>query len=98
MALRSCEVSFKDHLGMKHAVTVDAETINEAVVMAVVLFRKNPWIESVAPNTPLEIDVREPGSKHTATLGHVEKWMAGQGPPADQARRARLKAMLVMGR
>jgi hypothetical protein len=83
---------------MRHSVSVEAETLNEAVVMAVILFRKNPWIEVVGPSTPLHIEVREPGSKHTTTLGHVEKWIGGHGTPADQARRARLKAMLVMGR
>ena len=98
MGVRSCEVSFKDHRGMKHSVTVDAETLNEAVVMAVVLFRKNPWIEPVGRGTLLDIEVREPGSKHSLTLAHVERWIdAGVGTPADQARKARLKMLLVQG-
>ena len=98
MAVRRCEVSFKDHKGVRHSVEVEAETLNEAVCMAVVAFKNDPWLERVHSHTPLEVEVREPGTKHQLTLGHVEKWLEGHGSPADQGRRARLKALLVMGR
>ena len=83
---------------MRHSVDVDAETLNEAVCMAVVAFKKDPWLERVHSDTPLDVEVREPCTKHSLSLRAVERWLDGHGTPADQARRARLKAMLVMGR
>ena len=98
MGVRRCEVAFTDHKGVRHSVVVDAETLNEAICMAVVAFKQDPWLERVHSHTRLEVEVREPGTKHSLTLGAVEKWLEGHGTPAEQSRRARLKAMLVMGR
>ena len=98
MATRRCQVSFRDHKSITHSVEVEADTLYEAAVIATVRFKQDPWLERVTEHTTLQIEVREPGTKHTLTLASVEKWLQGHGTPADQARRARLKAMLVMGR
>ena len=63
-----------------------------------VAFKKDPWLERVHSDTHLEVEVREPGTKHALTLRAVEKWLERHGTAADQSRRARLKAMLAMGR
>ena len=66
--VRICEVSFKDHRGIRHGVDVQAETLHEAAVMAVAALRSDPWIERVGPSTVLDVDVREPGTKHAISL------------------------------
>ena len=98
MAVRRCEVSFKDHKDVKHSVEVEAETLYEAVVMATARFHQDPWLERVHSHTTLQVEVREQGTKHQLTLGAVEKWLQGHGTPAEQAKRTRWKMMLMTGR
>jgi hypothetical protein len=44
MGVRACSVSFQDVRGVRHVIDVEAESVYEAVVMAVQRFRKDPWI------------------------------------------------------
>jgi hypothetical protein len=97
--VRICEVSFKDHRGVRHGVEVQAETLYEAAVMAVGALRSDPWIERVGPSTILDIEVREPGTKHAISLQQVERWLDGATrSPNEASRKARLKMMLMHGR
>jgi hypothetical protein len=97
--VRVCEVSFKDHRGIRHGVEVQAETLYEAAVMAVAALRKDPWIERVGPSTVLDIEVREPATKHAITIQQVERWLEGAtSSPNEAVKKARLKMMLVHGR
>ena len=60
MAVRACEVSYKDHRGIRHSCSVDAESLFEAVCLAVTIFRQDPWLERVGASTVLDIELREP--------------------------------------
>jgi hypothetical protein len=96
MPVRICEVSYKDHRGVRHGVEVQAESLYEAAVMAVAAFRTDPWLERVGPSTVLDIEVREPGTKHAISLQQVERWLAGATTnPSEATKKARLKMMLV---
>jgi len=98
MAVRACTVSFKDARGLRHGVEVDAESLYEAVVLAVRSFRADPWIEQVAPGTVLDVEVREPCTKHAITLQQVERWIASSTPnPLEASKKAKLKLILVQG-
>ena len=98
MPVRVCEVSFKDHHGIRHSVEVDAETLYEAVVFAVNAFRNEPWLGNLSRGTPLDVEVRARGTKHTVTLDQVERWLAGSGAtPGEQSRKVRLKMLLMTG-
>jgi hypothetical protein len=79
VAARTCTVSFKGVSGIRHSVDVEAETLYEAAVLAVQRFRQDIWGEAVAPGTALEVEVREPGTKHSLTLQQVERWLAAPG-------------------
>jgi len=99
MALRTCEVSYKDHRGIRHSCLVDAESVFEAVCLAVTIFRQDPWLERVGPSTLLDIEVREPGTKHAISVQQVERWLDGATTsPAEGVKKARLKMMLTHGR
>ena len=92
-------VTFVDHRNVRHGVEVQAESLYEAAVMAVKVFREDPWLEKVGPSTVLDIEVREPGTKHAISLQQVERWLAGATTnPNEASRKARLKMMLVTGR
>src|SRR5262245_51671285 len=98
MAVRTCEVSYKDHRGIRHSCSVDAESLFEAVCLAVTIFRQDPWLERVGPSTVLDIEIREPSTKHAISLQQVERWLDGATSPAEAVKKARLKMMLTHGR
>jgi hypothetical protein len=67
--------------------------------MAVSLFRKDPWLERIGPGTVLDVEVREPGTKHAISLQQVERWRASATPsPSEATKKARLKMLLVAGK
>lgn len=96
MAARICIVSFVDVHGIRHSAEVEAESLYEAAVLGVRRLDQDRWIERIGPSTVLEIDVREPSTKHAISLAQVERWLGGATPsPAEAARKAKLKMLLV---
>jgi hypothetical protein len=96
MPLRSCTISVTSPDGVRHSVTVEAETLFEAAVLGVQRLNENAWVEqTIAKATPLTIDVREPGSTHTVSLQQIERWLSGKTMnPAETIRKQKLRAML----
>jgi hypothetical protein len=68
MPVRSCEVSFQDARGIRHTAQVEAESLYEAAVLGIRRFREDPWLEVVGPGTVLDIEAREPGTKHALKM------------------------------
>jgi hypothetical protein len=98
MAVRACTVSFQDGRGIRHGVDVEAESLYEAVVLAVRRFREDPWMSQVTIGTPLDVDVRAPATKHAVTLQQVEQWIATtSSSPLEMSKKAKLKLILVQG-
>ena len=99
VSVRTCDVSYKDHRGIRHSCSLDAESLFEAVCLAVTIFRQDPWLERVGSSTVLDVEVREPGTKHAISLQQVERWLDGATTsPSEASRKARLKMMLATGR
>jgi hypothetical protein len=96
--IRNCSVSFSDQRGIRHSVEVQAESLFEAAVLAIQTFRQDPWLERVGPATVLDVEVRQPGTRHAVTLHQVERWLAGATPnPSEASKKAKLKMLLVQG-
>jgi hypothetical protein len=96
VSVRLCTVSFKDVRGIGHSVDVEAETLYEAAVLAVCRLSADPWIEKIGTATVLDIEVREPSTKHAISLQQVERWLGGATTnPNEASRKAKLKMMLV---
>ena len=67
-------------------------------MLAIQLFRADPWLERVGPATVLDVDVRHPGTKHAISLQQVERWLAGATTnPNEASKKAKLKMILVQG-
>jgi hypothetical protein len=98
VALRSCTVSFTGVSGIRHTVEVEAESLYEAVVLAVTRFRQDIWTDQVASGTALEIEIREPSVTHSLTLQQVERWLTTPGTPHEVSRKAKLKMLLLPAR
>jgi hypothetical protein len=54
------------------------------------------WIERIGPGTKLEIEVREPSTKHVLSVDQVERWLAGAtANPTEATKKKKLKLLLV---
>ena len=98
MAVRACIVSFTDARGIRHSTAVEAESLYEAVVLAINRFRQDPWMEAVGEATLLDVEIRQPSTSHSLSLKQVERWLGGATTnPTEASRKARLKMKLVQG-
>jgi hypothetical protein len=94
--LRSCQVSFTDSRGIRHTAEVQADSLFEAAVLALGILKHDGWItETIGAATRLEVEVREPVTRHVVTLLQVQRWLNGATPsPSDRVKKDRLKALL----
>ena len=96
MSLKQCAVSFTDVRGIKHSAAVEAESLYEAAVQGIRRLNQDPWIERIGPGTKLEIEVREPSTKHVLSVDQVERWLAGAtANPTEATKKKKLKLLLV---
>jgi hypothetical protein len=92
----TCSVSFVDGRGIRHSADVEADSLYEAVVLGVRRLNQDSWIERIGPGTVLDVEVREPGTKHSISLQQVERWLPGATTnPSEASKKAKLKMMLV---
>jgi hypothetical protein len=82
----------------QHSVTVQAETLYEAVAEAVVAFREAPFIApEFCIGTPFEVEiVPEPIAKHKVRLGQIRDWVQPQARDnvPTRERKDRIRAMI----
>lgn len=96
MSLKQCAVSFTDVRGITHSAEVEAESLYEAAVQGIRRLNQDPWIERIGPGTKLEIEVREPSTKHVLSVDQVERWLAGAtANPTEATKKKKLKLLLV---
>ena len=97
VGLSRCRVSYQDMDGLEHSVEVDAETLYEAVALAVAEFRQDQINES-SPGTMTEFTVivfRKP-TEHKIRLGQLQKWAEHtvREGPAGIVKRQRVRKLL----
>ena len=89
-------MSFRGVSGVRHSVDLDAETVYEAGIRGFALLRRDGWVDNVGPGTELEIQVREPETKHTVSVGQLRRWCdAISVSPVETLRKAKLKQLLA---
>src|ERR1700691_6605624 len=75
MGISRCRVSYLDQEGLDHAVEVDAESLYEAVAMAVAEFRQGEIItDAPGPMTEFCVTVIRKPIEHRIRLSQVTKW------------------------
>jgi hypothetical protein len=92
--VRTCTVSFADAERVRHSVNVQAETLYEAVALAIRIFREN----GIAPgqNSQIDVEARSPSVKHTVALAKVQDWLQSSAKsPKDKLVKERLKGLLA---
>jgi hypothetical protein len=96
MPPKLCTVRFTDANGTVHAATVSAESLYEAVGLAVQAFKTQPWAPPIPPVAPITVEVRAPSVEHRVTVQTVRQWAGGTATsPADRLHRLRVGTLLA---
>ena len=75
---------------------MSAESINEAAALGVSALKNSGWVDSIAPGTELEIEVREPATCHRLTVQQIRPLCDGVAvSPDDTLKKGRLKQLLA---
>jgi hypothetical protein len=92
-------VSFADLNGIRHSVEVSASSLYEAVVLALVEFRRSQLTPASLPvGASVSVRVRSPELTHEVKVKAVQAWLQQQGKtPKEEAARTNLKALLDAG-
>lgn len=97
MAGSRCRVSFTDSEGVLHAADVDAESLYEAVAIAVAQIREDDVSPSIpGPMTEFTVAVYKPPVEHKLRLEQVLKWSehTTKEGPAGITKRQRVRGLL----
>jgi len=97
MAASRCRVSFLDSDGVLLALDVDAESLYEAVALAVASFREDDVSPSApGPMTEFTVAVYRKPVEHKIRLAQVVRWseQTTEGGPAGITKRQRVKQLL----
>jgi len=96
MAIMCCRVSFTDSEGIEHAAEVEAETLYEAVGLAIVRLESRP--DGVMPTSshgPFTPEIKMPPKRHTVPFPSFARWPnEPYGLPQERARREQIKKLL----
>jgi hypothetical protein len=96
--LRPCAVTLTDTRGVRHAVDAAAESLFEAAVLRVQALRKDGWMEgAIGAATKIDVEVREPVTRHTVTMQQIERWLTGATiSPNERVKKDRFAELLKM--
>jgi hypothetical protein len=87
-----CVVSFVDTEGIRHTVEVEAESLFEAAVLAMNVFKQHDC--EPGPVTRLEVEIRS-AVTHTVTPKRIHEWLKGGAKsPKEAVLKERLKALI----
>jgi len=97
MGVARCSVSFTDLDGLSHRIHVQAESLYEAVALAIAGFRDDPVVPRPSPTAEFIVVIERPVVEHRIRLNQVVKWTeeTTREGPAGILKRQRVKAMLV---
>jgi hypothetical protein len=91
--VRACSVSFTDHEGIRQSVNVQAETLYEAVAVAMA-FGEHRCLPG--PTRQMEVKARSPSVTHTVSVAKVREWLgASAKSPREKIVKERLKGMMA---
>lgn len=90
--MAACFVSYVDVEGLRHAVEVEADSLYEAVILAVRTFRQHHC--EPGEHGKIEVEIRS-SITHTVTLKKIHSWLQGGArSPKEAITKERLRALL----
>jgi hypothetical protein len=88
-------VSVVDSRGIRHSAEVQAESVFEAAALGLKILRADGWFEPIGPSTRVDVEVREPVTKHQVTMMQLQRWLDGATKsPNELVKKERLKELL----
>ena len=97
VGLSRCRVTYSDSDGLEHAIEVEAESLYEAVALAVAQFREDEVSPlDPAPMQEFVVEVLRKPVQHRIRLKQVDNWAkpTAMGGPAQIVRRERVRKLL----
>ena len=96
MSPSRCAVSFEDTEGIRHCTHVQAESLFEAVALAISEFRDDPMVPHPAPMTEFTVSIERPPIEHRIRVNQVTKWAQSstRDGPAGMTKRQRVRSLL----
>ena len=93
----TCRVSYTDTEGVTHATEVDAESLYEAVALAVAEFREDGMTAPPGPMTEFMVIVLRKPIEHRIRFKKVAEWVqpSTKGGPAEMVKREKLRKLLA---
>jgi hypothetical protein len=89
-------VTAVDPEGIEHSVEVSAESLYEAVALAICALRQDDW--SPPPGLRLRVSVRQPVVEHVVEMRRFEAWLNGSArSPRERVLKERLKGVMSGG-
>ena len=94
--LQRCRVACLDSDGVTHAIEVTAESLHEAVGLALHTLRKNGWVgELVEGLARIDVVVTHPAVTHSVQVKDWKRWLDRPGrSPREIALKSRLRSLL----
>ena len=90
--MAACIVSYVDMEGLRHAVEVEAESLYEAVVLAVQTFKQHHC--EPGEQSKIEVEIRS-SITHTVTLKKIHSWLQGGArSPKEAVTKERLRELI----
>jgi hypothetical protein len=92
-----CRVSFTGSDGITNIENVDADSLYEAIGLAVAEFRSDKLTEIPGAMTEFTVSIERPAVEHRIRLNQVTKWVehTGSEGPAGVLKRQRVKDLLA---
>jgi hypothetical protein len=90
--MAACIVSYVDIEGLRHSVEVEAESLYEAVVLAVRTFKQHHC--EPGEQSKIEVEIRS-SITHTVTLKKIHSWLQGGAKsPKEAVTKERLRELI----
>jgi hypothetical protein len=98
MPARSCHVTIRDLEDVEHMVCVTADSLYEAIALALKALRGSAWVSGIPEGMqPIRVCVSEIPVEHMVSMKDFTKWLVREGgSPRDRASRYKVKEILGM--
>ena len=96
MVLRTCTVAVKDVQDVEHSVEVTAETLYEAIAIALAALQQDNWVGEIGQGfATVTVVVQQPPVRHEVKIKDFVSWLGRQGrSPAEVVLKQKLDRIL----
>jgi hypothetical protein len=96
VVLRTCTVAIKDLRDVEHSTEVTAETLCEAIALALAALQQDNWVGEIGSGfTTVSVLVQPPPVKHEVKMKDFVSWLGRQGrSPAEVVLKQKLEKIL----